>query len=395
MNTGAGGPGGATSSTSGINNVLTGGSFAGASSGAGPGTTNPNFPPSTSSTLGRTRLARPSFFLEDSMLRMWNPERWKSASESDSGYEAGYETDADESDALSEWESSAFKKHFQQQGAGSGHLPTNYNVGPVDTKTSRKRKIDALVNLTMRMSLVGGAEGEEMEEDEEGFFSSNMGRGKGSSNNLQDGPHGAGAVAGESLLHKSTSGGGGHNTAGSSTTSSGGLVDHHNVVDHSHGCMVDHYEGSSTSQGGNYLQADHDARPRKYLRSDQYAFMEIAPIREEEDESMQQKTTVSVAEPQLIGQQPPAVLDNGGQGTSASGGTPAEQAHEVVEDTASAMEIVPAEDDENNTPSEMLLTSTTQGTTLGGQGTTLGAVPVVMLPPTTVGDAGTAGEQYH
>lgn len=61
---------------------------------------------------------------------------------SDSGYEAGYETDADESE-LSEWE--------------GGQRPARYG---------HKRKLDALVHLTMRLSVVGKSQ-QQVEQVEE------------------------------------------------------------------------------------------------------------------------------------------------------------------------------------------------------------------------------------
>ena len=80
------------------------------------------------------------------------------ASESDSGYEAGYETDADESE-LSEWEGS-LALHFAAGSWGEvgfpGGLGTSSSVaggGPNLHGSSRKRKMDALVNMTLRLSL--------------------------------------------------------------------------------------------------------------------------------------------------------------------------------------------------------------------------------------------------
>eukprot|EP00392_Amoebophrya_sp_AT5.2_P003045 g3050.t1 len=84
------------------------------------------------------------FFLEDSMFRLL--DRRGTNSESDSGYEAGYETDADESDALSDFFSGAASSRNISGGVGAGPYGQMNRI-------SRKRKIDALVNLTMRMSL--------------------------------------------------------------------------------------------------------------------------------------------------------------------------------------------------------------------------------------------------
>ncbi|CAD7940977.1 unnamed protein product [Amoebophrya sp. A25] len=91
-----------------------------------------------------------------SSFQLWKQARQLTNSESDSGYEAGYETDADESE-FSEYEG----YHFMQgvtaaptssSSSASSHLPPHITSGR--PHRSRKRKqIDALVNLTMRMSL--------------------------------------------------------------------------------------------------------------------------------------------------------------------------------------------------------------------------------------------------
>lgn len=71
----------------------------------------------------------------------WREQCGFSSNTDDSGYEAGYETDADESE-LSEWE--------------SGSAPQR--------RLRHKRKLEALMNLTMKLSISGS---QQMQEEEE------------------------------------------------------------------------------------------------------------------------------------------------------------------------------------------------------------------------------------